>query len=412
MGKLTQRILVIGNRMPWPLKDGGAMATFGMLEAFQACGADVTYFSYNTKKHWIDPVVLEDKLPGLQVVSVPLDANPSAPQALLNLFSGKSYHLSRYTNSAATAALQLHLQQQAQSQAPYSGIVVEGLYSVPLIAPLLHRPELLLLPIAFRSHNVEHQIWQRVVENSAHGMKKWYLGLQSKRLQNEEEALWKQFSWHFPITQNDAEAIASVVSPALPNIRVYQPGYLQLPPPLDHAWETSDFRCFHIGSMEWEANVQAVLWFVQQVWPQVKNRCEKAEFHIAGKGLKAHDSRFQAPGVVVHGEVADSRLFMREHGVCVVPLLAGSGIRMKILEAMALGLPVLTTNVGIQGIQVAANQEIAVADGAESFAQSLVALLESPVKQEQLALAARNYIEKNHDARGQTLALLQEFLAK
>ena len=404
------RILVIGNRMPWPLKDGGAMATFGMLEALKACGANLTYFSYNTKKHWVNETLFAQQIPGIQVVSVPLNANPSAPQALLNLLSGKSYHLQRYQNAQATQRLKTHL----QSQAPYHGIIVEGLYSVPLIAPLLQSDLLKTTPVAFRSHNVEHQIWQRVVENSTAGIKKWYLNLQARRLRNEELELWKQFHWHFPITPNDAQAIAAAkgIDASDPHIVLYQPGYQQLPPPinLSESAHSQSLRCFHIGSMEWEANVQAVDWFVKSVWPAVLAQQTQATFHVAGKGLKAQDPRFQAPGVVVHGEVADARDFMRENGVCVVPLLAGSGIRMKILEAMALGLPVLTTTVGIQGIQVQPQVEIAVADGATAFSQALAQLLASPEKQKELALAARVFIEKNHDAKLQTQQLLDRFL--
>jgi glycosyltransferase involved in cell wall biosynthesis len=83
---------------------------------------------------------------------------------------------------------------------------------------------------------------------------------------------------------------------------------------------------------------------------------------------------------------------------------------MKILEAMALGLPVLTTTVGIQGIQVQPQVEIAVADGASAFSQALSNLLASPEKQKELALAARVFIEKNHDAKLQTQQLLDRFL--
>ena len=436
INKSAMQLVVVGNRFPWPLRDGGAQATYGMLKSLTALGVDVTYFSYNTEKHWVEESVLAKEFGFLLYQSIPKRSTATALGALLNLWGKRSYHVARYYDEAGSLGLQALLQGLENPV-----VWVEGLYSISLVEPLLPWLRENGISMVYRSHNVEYQIWSRVAAASVNPLKKWYLELQSGRLRKYEEQAWGWFDVLLPITEDDRCVMQTVLEAAAnlsagdlyvtscsnevrtPQFQLYQPGFWDLEgriseiknrieegtlssnSPLvendeidvslqqdgadiviagvfvDRAasdaigLSVKKHRCFHIGSMEWEANKQSVLWFLQECWPQILEKNPQAEFHLAGKGLVKDDPKYSGAGVFVHGEVSSSEEFMMEHGIAVVPLLSGSGIRMKILEAMLFGCPVVTTRIGMQGLAVTAGKELLVADGPAEFAEKVLTLM-------------------------------------
>jgi glycosyltransferase involved in cell wall biosynthesis len=129
-----------------------------------------------------------------------------------------------------------------------------------------------------------------------------------------------------------------------------------------------------------------------------------------GRGLSKQDPRFFHSGIVNHGEVPDAEDFMHQHGVMIVPIQAGSGIRIKTLEAMALGVPIVSTFVGAQGLAVLDGVEIEIADEPKDFAAAICKLLSSPAKSQEMTIQARKYVELHHNLKRNTTELLT-FLA-
>jgi glycosyltransferase involved in cell wall biosynthesis len=154
---------------------------------------------------------------------------------------------------------------------------------------------------------------------------------------------------------------------------------------------------FHLGSMEWDANQQGVEWFLRKVWPLVLSAHPDLTFHLAGKGLKKSDSKYFQQGVMNHGEVNDAREFMLNHGICIVPILAGSGIRMKLLDAMNFGIPCVATNIGAQGLKVESGNQLEIADNPNDFAAKIIGLLNDRLKAIQMGKNAATYIQENHN---------------
>jgi glycosyltransferase involved in cell wall biosynthesis len=163
--------------------------------------------------------------------------------------------------------------------------------------------------------------------------------------------------------------------------------------------------------MEWQANEQGVMWFLHKVWPLLLSKLPQAKFHLAGKGLNPQDPRFFQTGVVNHGEVPNAEDFMHQHGVMIVPILSGSGIRIKSLEAMALGVPIVSTSVGAQGLSVTSGVEMYIADQPQAFADAIVELLTQPAMAQILTQNARGYVEMHHNLKRNTAELLS-FLQK
>lgn len=405
------KLLVIGNRVPWPLHDGGAIATYGMLRSLAENGAEVHFFTFNTKKHFAENAIIEKYFGFCKVYLHPLDAGVKAWKALWNLFFGGSYHMERYNDKPAALALRNLMDVEG-----FDAILVEGLYSVPVYLRAVSARRY-STPAAYRAHNLEYQIWARLATATLNPVKKWYLGLQAARLQKFEHHAWQQFPAIVPIVHTDAQAIQQFLSESKsdipkshanspsekPQIHTYQPGIAIERP---FAFVHHPLSLFHIGSMEWQANEQGVLWFLQKVWPLLLVKYPQAQFHLAGKGLQKSDPRFFQTGVINHGEVPDAEDFMHQHGIMIVPIQAGSGIRIKTLEAMALGVPIVSTSVGAQGLDVEHGRELMLADQPHEFAHAIAHLLGNPTIAQQQVSAARTYVEQHHNLKRNTADLL------
>ena len=423
------KILVVGNRVPWPLHDGGAVATYGMLRSLAENGAEVDFFSFNTKKHFAENAIIEKYFGFCKVHLVSLDAGVKPLNALWNLLFGGSYHLERYDD--LEAAVELYDLIQSSN---YDCVMVEGLYSMPItlrvmkqmsvrpnngvmdVDPINSNETIQKEPIkwVYRSHNLEYQIWERLAISTPQPLKKWYLALQSKRLKRAEIDAWCRMDAIVPIVETDSLVIRTALTEIQqinggdsdsrqPEIHVYQPGIAIERP---FAFIHQPMSLFHIGSMEWQANEQGVMWFLNKVWPLVLSAQPNAKFHLAGKGLSKQDPRFFQSGIVNHGEVSNAEDFMHEHGVMIVPIQAGSGIRIKTLEAMALGVPIVSTSIGAQGLTVMDDVEIKIADEPKEFAAAICTLLSSPAKSQEMTTQARKYVEMHHNLKRNTAELL------
>lgn len=401
------KLLVIGNRVPWPLHDGGAIATYGMLRSLAENGAEVHFFTFNTKKHFAENAIIEKYFGFCKVYLHPLDAGIKAGRAFWNLIFGGSYHMERYDDPRAAIALG-----ELMESEEFDAILVEGLYSVPVYLRAVSARRY-STPAAYRAHNLEYQIWARLATATVNPIKQWYLKLQANRLQQFEHRAWLQFPAIVPIVKTDALAIeqyltaqqasSTVQTSRKIQLHTYQPGIAIERP---FAFVHNPLSLFHIGSMEWQANEQGVLWFLQKVWPLLLVKYPQAQFHLAGKGLSKTDPRFFQTGIVNHGEVPDAEDFMHQHGIMVVPIQAGSGIRIKTLEAMALGVPVVSTSVGAQGLAVTHARELMLADEPAQFAQAIAHLMGNPAVAQQLTIEARTYVEQYHNLKRNTADLL------
>jgi len=392
-------ILVVGNRIPWPLHDGGALATYRMLESLSLAGNTVTYFSYNTQKHHVSESQIRENLSFCEVIPFELNAEIRPLDALKNLFSKGSYFLERYFNEEASVYLSNLIEERN-----FDLIQIEGLYSYPILAKSISfwgeiytssisDLQNIGLKIVYRAHNVEHEIWSRLAQNESNWFKRTYLRIQSKRLKKEEALLVKSVDGVVGISRNDCEFFEKSKTP---QVHLFLPS---VKTPLKVDIKIQPESIFHIGSMEWDANIQGVQWFLSKVWPKVKAAHPNLNFHVAGKGINKHQNLFFQTGVHNHGEVPDAQDFMRNHGISIIPLLAGSGIRMKIIEAMSLGVPCVATNIAVQGLPISKEDDcIAIAENAEQFAEVLIDLLNNRKKAIQMAKNGHQYCLKHHSA--------------
>jgi len=146
-----------------------------------------------------------------------------------------------------------------------------------------------------------------------------------------------------------------------------------------------------IGSLDWMPNIEGLNWFLETAWPRIYNAHPSLEFHVAGKQTPSSLMNLKIPNVIFHGEVDDAPEFINEHSVMIVPLLSGSGIRAKIIEGMMLGKVIITTSLGLEGINAKHAENILIADTPEDFVMNVQFCLENPKRLKEIGQEARDF---------------------
>jgi glycosyltransferase involved in cell wall biosynthesis len=145
---------------------------------------------------------------------------------------------------------------------------------------------------------------------------------------------------------------------------------------------------FHIGSMDWMPNQEAVVWFIENVWQKLSLQFPNLKFYIAGRNMPDYFKKYHGGNIVVLGEVEDAIAFMQSKAIQIVPLFSGSGIRVKILEGMALAKCIVTTPLGVQGIEVENNKQLMIVSDTDSFIEAIILLINNPQKIEEMGASA------------------------
>jgi glycosyltransferase involved in cell wall biosynthesis len=149
--------------------------------------------------------------------------------------------------------------------------------------------------------------------------------------------------------------------------------------------------------MDWYPNLEGIEWFLDNVWEKIRSLYPELVFRIAGRNMPDSLRRRQIQNVEVVGEVEDAKLFMRENGILIVPLWSGSGVRIKIIEAMAIGKTVITTSIGLKGIMAIDKKHVLIADTPQMFVEAVRFCMEEPFACEQIGKNAQEFIKENHN---------------
>jgi glycosyltransferase involved in cell wall biosynthesis len=382
------KILQITNKVPYPAIDGGAIACMNLVRGFSLLGHKVTILSMNTTKHHITLSEIPDtikELANFKLVDVPARISPVS--ALLNLFfSKKPYNAARFISKTFSAELQKTLNENK-----FDVIQLEGLYVCPYI-PIIRKNS--NAKIIYRAHNIEHEIWSRTAV-MASGLEKWYLKNLSKRIKSFEVQTLNEYDLLVPITKRDGD-ILNKLGNTKP-VHISQTG-IDSSVLIPNSKNLKHPTLFHIGSLEWTPNQEGLIWFFDNCWDSVREKYPDLKFYIAGRNAPPwFQKKLNLPNVVFKGEVADAYEFMNSKSIMVVPLFSGSGMRIKIIEGMALGKPIVTTAVGTEGISTTTGVNIVITENAEGFVQAISELIENREYFDIISKNAIEYIHENFD---------------
>lgn len=357
---MSLRVLLICNRVPFPAKDGGAIAMLQMLHGLSNAGCKVDLFCLNTSRNWVDISSIPQEFKAkFNFESAEIDTKIYPHKAFLNLFSNKSYNVSRFDSENVKGKLASILR-----KSKYDLIQLEGLFVSPYI-DLIRK--LTSAKIALRTHNVESEIWRHLAKNSS-GLKKWYYSLLANRLLNYETETIRKVDFIIPISKDDLVRFKEM---GFSGEYFISPTGFTFTTSSENNHPNNTKSVFHLGSMDWRPNLEAMDWFIQHVWPEVSKKHPDCVFHLAGKNTPSNYFEINNPTIQVHGEIDSAQEFMMNHAIMVVPLFSGSGMRIKIVEGMALGKAIITTRIGAEGLDVKHNHDILIADTAQEFISCL-----------------------------------------
>ena len=385
---LFMRILQLCRKFPYPLKDGEAIAVTNLAKAYQGLGHEVILLSFNTIKTYYDTQQLPASFNHYTAIhTVYLDNRVTIKGAFLNLFTSDSYHITRFISSTFKDKLK-----EILSNHKFDLVQLEGINVAPYIPIIREHSQ---AKIVMRAHNVEFEIWERVANTTSFLPKKWYLQHLVKQLKQYEIDQLSAYDLLLAMTQRDlnifkqlAPINEALVTPIGLDLKDYQNT-----PPLT----VPPYSISFIGSLDWMPNQDGLKWFLEKVWPAIHQKYPTLTFHIAGRNPPPWVFGKAGNGVIVHGEVADAKTFVLSHPITVVPLLSGSGMRVKILESMALGRAVLTTSIGLEGIEANHQQEVLIGDTPTEFIALLDYCLSFPEQVQRIAKNARDFAFKKYD---------------
>ncbi|MDO7847768.1 glycosyltransferase family 4 protein [Hymenobacter sp. M29] len=360
-------ILQLCPRVPFPPHDGGAIAMYDVAAGLVQAGHRVTLLAINTPKHRQPADALAHLGPNLRLVLVDVDTAISAGKALKNLlFSRQPYNVERFMSPAVEEKLLEILRGEKVDI-----VQMEGTF-VAWYAELLgrqHRQDFQVPPLVLRAHNVEYTIWQMLAGRETNPLKRRFLKTMADRLEKFERRHLRQFDAIAAITEADADRLRAlhcpepiVFIPAGADLARLQP---------DPAIRPQSRTLFMIGSLDWLPNQEGVEWLLREVWPTFHAEFPDVELHIAGRNAPAHLLNLKAENVTMHGFVESAPAFMQQHGLMLVPLLSGGGMRVKIIEGMAVGKAILSTKLGAEGIAVRDGHDIIVRDSPAEWLQFL-----------------------------------------
>ena len=281
----------------------------------------------------------------------------------------------------------------------YDVLQIEGIEMAPYALALepAARPQLI-----FDDHNAEYVLQKRAFSTDVQQPRRWvgaaYSLIQWQKLMNYERRICRTADEVVAVSEVDRQALQQLApgleATVVPNgvdLDFYRPGVTPPEPGL------GPHSLVFTGKMDFRPNVDAVLWFVDEVLPLISSVIPDVRFYAVGQSphprLAALASR---PAVVITGRVPDTRPYIAGAGVYVIPLRIGGGTRLKVLEAMAMGQAMVSTRLGCDGFPLEDGREVRFADTPDSFAEAVISLLRSREQAEAIGRAARTYVETNY----------------
>jgi glycosyltransferase involved in cell wall biosynthesis len=377
-------ILVLSNKPPFPPKDGGAIATFNLAKGLAENGHFVHVLAMNTSKHKVD-VQLLPVFNNLTFTYVETNTEIKFLDAFVNLFYSRlPYNAERFISKGYLSELEKILKKQhfdiVQLEGPYLW------FCVGMIKKYSNAP------ISFRAHNVEFEIWQRTAQAEKNIIKRFYLKHLAKRIKRLELSIINSYDFLIPITARDEKLFCSFGN-TKPSFVI--PVGIDIPELKKDAFNTKSI--FYIGALDWVPNQEGLLWFIDNVFPDIIEQHNDIQFHIAGRNAPAWlIKKFEHNNIVYLGEIDDAHSFIINSGIMLVPLFSGSGMRVKIVEGLALGKPIITTSIGAEGIDITDGENIIIADDRETFYKKLIELIEDSGKAELLSFNSKKFAIENY----------------
>jgi sugar transferase (PEP-CTERM/EpsH1 system associated) len=385
------KILWLNSGLLLPLNKGGRLRSWHLMRHL-AARHDISYLSFT------DSTQTAADREGMQAVASQLvtiprsDPAKGTPRFYVDtakyVFDGAPYAVAKYRSDAFRRQVEHQL-----SGGHFDALVCD------FLMPVVNLPDHLPCPSILFTHNVESEIWRRHAENATNPGARFLLTQQWRRMLRFEQQALARFDLVLAVSEADRCTFE----------RLY-PGTLKQPAHVVQTGvDTSYFapvpastrgpaHLVFTGSMDWLPNEDAMLYFVREILPLIRQAEPDTTLSIIGRAPTPTVQRLaDEAGITVTGPVDDVRPHVAEGSVYVVPLRIGGGTRLKIFEAMSMAKAVVSTAIGAEGLPVRTGHNVVIADEPAAFAQAVVELIRNPDARRRIELEARRLVVNRYD---------------
>jgi glycosyltransferase involved in cell wall biosynthesis len=380
-------LLFLAHLLPWPLEGGGQIKSYHFLKAL-AQDFDITMIAFSRSESEQESTGPLAPLCSGGVTLVPLargrvrDLAVAARSAL----SGTSFLMERDNVAAMHRAVEAAL-----AQKKFVAIHVDHLQMSSFVPK-----DTCGARVVLDQHNVEHRIPQRMAATVRNPAVRLFASGEWRRLAEFEKRALERADRTIAVSREDQQIFQGMAEPVSDRI-VAIPIGVDLEFFGSVAWRPGGTTLLSVGTMYWPPNVDGALYFYREIFPKIKQQMPEAVLQLVGpKPTPEITSLGDDPAVEVTGLVPDIRPYAAACGVFIVPLRSGSGMRVKILNAMAMGVPIVSTTVGAEGIEVTDGENLLLADGPQPFADACVRVLRDASLAAHLASGGRALMERRY----------------
>jgi len=382
-------ILQLCHKPPKPSIDGGCIAMNNITDGLLKNKCKLKVITIGTQKH---PIKLDqlhkNYLERTKIEGVFVDTKLNLVDAFSNLVTSDSYNISRFFSADFDTLLIKTLKENQ-----FDIIHLESLFMTPYLDTIRRCSS---SKIILRSHNLEYMIWEKLARKTINPAKKVYLNILSKQLKAYEINMLNKIDGIAAISLADQlkyEKLGCekpmITIPFGIDIKKY-----------DYKIKkniSNHFNFFHLGSMDWKPNLEAVTWLLKDIWPELHKKFKNIKLHLAGRKMPSWILEDNVAGVFNHGEVESANAFINNNDIMLVPLLSAGGMRVKIIEGMALGKTVISTKIGAEGINYKDGENILIANNIDEFKQVIKMLINHPEMINSIGNKARELVSNYYD---------------
>jgi len=376
------RILQLTPRIPYPPDDGGKIVIFESIKRLAMRGHKITLLSFIPNNN-VDFSYLKRYC---KLETVELNISDSYVKMLFNLFSLEAYTISKYRRRSLLIKLKKLLESEW-----FDIVHIDSLHMAYYGRFIKKNNN---LPVILREHNVESTIWERYYKGILNPLVRSYVRIQFNKVYKYESKIVEDFDRCFMITAHDKERIERMNKKVKASVT---PAGVDTSYFLPMAVEKEPYSIVFVASMDWIPNIEGIIWFYNDIFPLIKRKTPQSKLYIIGKNPPYIVKRLQTHDVVITGFVDDVRKYMAISSVFIVPLKTGGGMRIKILNALAMGKPVVSTSVGCEGIEVRDGEHLYIANTAKEFAHKVIELLNDSHKCKQIGEAGMKLVREKYN---------------
>ena len=391
------RILFLSQLVPYPIDAGPKVRSYHVLQYLCAAGHEVTLVAFeraDDKSEAIDQ--LRQFCTAVHTVPMTRSRMKDAWYLGQSMLMGKPFLITR-DNVAAMHQLIQKLMTEQKFDAIHADQLWMAQYA--LTARMTLNGEGASIKMVLDQHNAVYLVPERLVNDAVNPLKRAILAREAKSLYRYELETCTCFDQVVWVTDEDRQALS-------PDKRSLSAG-LTIPICVDTEVKTlldrssAVKRVTFMGGMHWPPNAEGVLWFAREVWPQIVAEVPDAILTIIGKEPPGAFFAVEPPipNLQVTGYVDDVKEYLAETAVFIVPLHAGGGMRVKIIDAWSWGLPIVSTTIGAEGAHYVDGENLLIGDTADDFAAAVSRLLGDPDLAASVACAGRQTAETAYEWR-------------